>query len=534
MAVAVEVGRGVAAWRAVATTDVSTGLADTEVDPVVASPRQAVLAAGGVGRAVGDLVEVGAGVSHMGTLQISPHRRIAAWLPSIAAMRRATDGAMRRLARLLIRIFFRRIELEGFADLPVDVPTVVVANHINGLVDALLLLMATLPSFPHFLGKSTLFRILPLWPFLKLAGVVPVYRAKDGESTARNESSFRTCRRLLVQRGQVALFPEGISHDESMLQPLKTGAARIALGAAVDDGVTGVVIVPVGLSYDAKATFRSRALVQVGAAREAERWADRYRADGHQAARDLTAELADALATVGPSYRSWVQAMQFRQIAEIVARRVGVRRVGAPRVGIRRVRAPLMDRGRVGAGAAGDVDLAPVEAMARRLAATEAAGRRGAELAALLDASGVYERDLALIGLSDKQVSPMITGSPAAGTHMVDGAGGGRPAGRRRRSGGPRGALPDHEKAGRTAAQREHQGHRQAARVRGALRGGVRGSRGRDGRGVGPVGRTGRRHCGARLRLRRRAVGRAGENGSGAWWPGRGFCGSDEPCWGRC
>ena len=52
--------------------------------------------------------------------------------------------------------------------------------------------------------------------------------------------------------------------------------------------------------------------------------------------------------------------------------------------------------------------------------------------------------------------------------------------------------------------------------------------------GEGPVGRTGRRHCGARLRLRRRAVGRAGENGSGAWWPGRGFCGSDEPCWGRC
>ena len=93
---------------------------------------------------------------------------------------------MRRLARLLIRIFFRRIELEGFADLPVDVPTVVVANHIYGLVDALLL-MATLPRFPRFLGKSTLFRILPLWPFLKLAGVVPVYRAKDGESTAQRE-----------------------------------------------------------------------------------------------------------------------------------------------------------------------------------------------------------------------------------------------------------------------------------------------------------------------------------------------------------
>src|SRR5580700_7113564 len=128
---------------------------------------------------------------------------------------------MRRLARLLVRIFFRRIEVEGVDGLSADGPTVLVANHINGLVDALLL-MATLPRFPHFLGKSTLFRIPPLWPFLKLAGVVPVYRARDGESTARNDGSFRTCRRLLAHGSEVALFPEGISHDESMLQPLKT------------------------------------------------------------------------------------------------------------------------------------------------------------------------------------------------------------------------------------------------------------------------------------------------------------------------
>src|SRR5580658_3947302 len=137
---------------------------------------------------------------------------------------------MGAFARLLVRIFFRRIEVEGAEYLVAGTPTVLVANHQHGLVDGLLL-MATLRRFPRFLGKSTLFRILPLWPFLKLAGVVPVYRASDGESTARNDSSFRTCRMLLAHGQQVALFPEGISHDEAMLQPLKTGAARIALGA---------------------------------------------------------------------------------------------------------------------------------------------------------------------------------------------------------------------------------------------------------------------------------------------------------------
>ncbi|HEY7948416.1 MAG TPA: 1-acyl-sn-glycerol-3-phosphate acyltransferase, partial [Acidimicrobiales bacterium] len=322
-------------------------------------------------------------------------------------MRRAADGAMRGLARLLIRIFFRRIEVEGLRDLPAAGPCVVVANHINGLVDALLL-MATLPRFPRFLGKSTLFRILPLWPFLKLAGVVPVYRAKDGESTARNEGSFRTCRLLLAHGSQVALFPEGISHDESMLQPLKTGAARIALGAAVDDGVPGVVIVPVGLSYDAKATFRSRALVHVGVAQPVDPWADRDRTDGHQAVRDLTAEMADRLGRVSPTYRSWMQATVFRQIAEVVARptvsQPGTTRPTAAQPGTTPPRADSQGSAERSTTRAGDVELARREATARMFAEAEESGQQGLELAALHEAYGHYERDLALIGLTDEQV----------------------------------------------------------------------------------------------------------------------------------
>jgi 1-acyl-sn-glycerol-3-phosphate acyltransferase len=314
---------------------------------------------------------------------------------------------MRSLARLLVRVFFRRIEVEGMEALSAPVPTVLVANHINGLVDALLL-MATLPRFPRFLGKSTLFRILPLWPFLKLAGVVPVYRAKDGEATQRNESSFRTCRAMLAQGAEVALFPEGISHDQSMLQPLKTGAARIALGAAVDDGVDGVVTAAVGLAYDAKARFRSRALVRAGTIEGMDRWVGPYRHDPHQAVRDLTADLADRLMAVSPTYRSWVEADEWRRIAEVVLRPMG--------------------------SGTTEVDLGAIEATARLLAEAEEAAERGVpdggagpgsngpesngpesngpesngrgnDLAALRRAFADYERDLALVGLSDGQLT---------------------------------------------------------------------------------------------------------------------------------
>src|ERR1700722_8269545 len=116
---------------------------------------------------------------------------------------------MGALAAILVHVFFRRVELEhGEAVVP-GVPTVLVANHTNGLVDALLL-MAALGRYPRFLGKLTLFKILPLWPFLKPAGVVPVYRSKDGESPSKNAAAFAMGRRILAQGAIVAVFPEGI------------------------------------------------------------------------------------------------------------------------------------------------------------------------------------------------------------------------------------------------------------------------------------------------------------------------------------
>ena len=53
----------------------------------------------------------------------------------------------------------------------------------------------------------------------------------------------------------------GTSHSDPALRPLKTGAARIALGAGTSQPVT---IVPVGLFYSMKGTFRSEALVFFG------------------------------------------------------------------------------------------------------------------------------------------------------------------------------------------------------------------------------------------------------------------------------
>jgi len=231
---------------------------------------------------------------------------------------------MTRLARLLVRVFFRRIDVEGADRMPADGPLVLVGNHINGLVDGLVL-MAALPRYPRFLGKATLYRILPLAPFLHLAGVVPVHRAKDaegvsGRAVTRNDTAFRTSRELLAAGGLVAVFPEGISHDEARLQPLRTGAARITLGAAFDDGVTGVMTQAAGLIYADKGRFRSQALVRIGSPKGVAQWAQAYEDDPVAAVRALTDRLGQQLAAVAPMYDSRQDELAYRRVASIAAR----------------------------------------------------------------------------------------------------------------------------------------------------------------------------------------------------------------------
>jgi glycerol-3-phosphate O-acyltransferase/dihydroxyacetone phosphate acyltransferase len=87
---------------------------------------------------------------------------------------------------------------------------------------------------------------------------------------SQNLRTFEACRQLLRQGRCIALFPEGLSHNSTKLMPIKTGAARIALGAisveanADESEAFDLKIVPVGLYYTSKTSFRSEALIRFG------------------------------------------------------------------------------------------------------------------------------------------------------------------------------------------------------------------------------------------------------------------------------
>lgn len=170
----------------------------------------------------------------------------------------------RALFGLVLRIFFRRIEVSGLANVPRDGPVIFVLNHPSGLIDPAFLLCLA-PRRVAFLAKAPLFRMPVIATLCRAFEAIPVHRRQDaGAEPAHNRDTFEAARAVLATGGAIAVFPEGMSHSEPRLKPLKTGAARIALGAAATLTGLPLQIVPAGLYYRAKRTFRSAALLHFG------------------------------------------------------------------------------------------------------------------------------------------------------------------------------------------------------------------------------------------------------------------------------
>jgi glycerol-3-phosphate O-acyltransferase/dihydroxyacetone phosphate acyltransferase len=221
---------------------------------------------------------------------------------------------VKRLAKALLALFFRRVEVTGLSALPERGGGLLLAWHPNGMIDPALVL-AAFPRRVVFGARHGLFR----WPLLGAilkSVAVPIYRRQDlarsaDEAGAKrgNEASLGALADAVAGGSFAMLFPEGDSHDQSRPLELKTGAARLYLDALArcraraarergDSGPSAPWVIPVGLHYDGKRFFRSRALVVFHAplAIDAEIVrAEASEEERREAARRLTERFAAAL-----------------------------------------------------------------------------------------------------------------------------------------------------------------------------------------------------------------------------------------------
>ncbi|MDB4948508.1 MAG: hypothetical protein JWM27_1157 [Gemmatimonadetes bacterium] len=220
-----------------------------------------------------------------------------------------------QLAGFALRTFYR-VSADG-GRVPREGPVLLVANHPNSLLDPAMV-VATAGRPVRFLAKAPLFTDPLVGWLIRGSGSIPVHRKVDDPARmGGNDDTFRAVRAALAEGFAVGIFPEGTSHSEPSLVPLKTGAARIALGAVPLVGGP-FAIIPVGLSFREKEVFRSDAMAVVG---RPVPWGDLAQAgEGDvDAVRELTRRIDQALHDVTVNLERWEDAPMVETAEEVYA-----------------------------------------------------------------------------------------------------------------------------------------------------------------------------------------------------------------------
>ncbi|MBW2461925.1 MAG: 1-acyl-sn-glycerol-3-phosphate acyltransferase [Deltaproteobacteria bacterium] len=208
--------------------------------------------------------------------------------------------ALRRGLTLGLELYFVDIKSTGRRRIPAEGPVILAANHPNSIMDTVVLGSQTTRTI-SYLARSGLFDNPAVSLLFRNAGVIPIYRRQDSPQDGpapddANADSFRAAYEVLEGGGTIGIFPEGRNAPERHVRELKTGTARIALGAeAKNDWTLGVKIVPVGLNFEDRDRYLTRVLVRFGEPIDARDFRAAFEADERQAARAMTDRIQEGI-----------------------------------------------------------------------------------------------------------------------------------------------------------------------------------------------------------------------------------------------
>lgn len=166
--------------------------------------------------------------------------------------------------------FHRTVEADGLEHVPAPgTPTIIVANHQNGLMDPLVLCTLLPHHQIHWLTRSDIFYKPVVRFFLFSFNMLPIFRRRDrlADIGERNQRIFEICVERLNLGAVIGLFPEGNHHGERSLRPLKRGVIDMLNLAQTTHAnlAENTVLLPVGLDYEDYGTLRRRLRYRIGA-----------------------------------------------------------------------------------------------------------------------------------------------------------------------------------------------------------------------------------------------------------------------------
>jgi len=200
------------------------------------------------------------------------------------------------LIQITTRVFFRKIEVRNKSLIPSSGPMIICANHPSTFMDPIVI-AAQIKRPIYFLSKGALFKSKIAASLLSALNMIPVHRQQDGPPKAgANEDTFIKCYEHLEKGGVIMIFPEGVSLTERKLKEIKTGAARIALGAeARNDFKLNVNVLCVGLNYQEPHKFNRDLFLNIEEPIDVSQYKVEYSNDTFKTAHSLTDKIRERM-----------------------------------------------------------------------------------------------------------------------------------------------------------------------------------------------------------------------------------------------
>lgn len=234
------------------------------------------------------------------------------------------DRIIKRIISWVISLLYHRVEVRQAPGLTGSGPELANGSHFGGFSDPLLLAYA-MDRVPRFVARDVIWKNPIARAVVNWIGAIPVHKPDDGGPTS-NDQMFSSCYQALAEGELVSIFPEGITVDDPSIASIKTGSARIALGARAS-GVTGLRLVSAGIHYENKAALRSEVFIDIGWAIDLDDEIDRYvdpgepaDASNREAVRRLTDDMEVRLRKAAPDFEDWTLARSLSSAAAVALR----------------------------------------------------------------------------------------------------------------------------------------------------------------------------------------------------------------------
>lgn len=234
---------------------------------------------------------------------------------------------LRWSARRALRWFYRETVVVPVGVVPNTGPVLYVGNHPNDLPDVLLGLQAC-PRHVRYLATIAAGAGGAAGKGYEAMGVIPVTRVRDArkmramgvDMAAVNAEAGRRMAQAFSQGHVVGVFPQGGVHDHPQIGRLRTGVAMMALKALDNGSVFDVMVVPLGIQYEAPRTGGSDAMAVVGRGWSLRGWRAERLAQGLEAGVSaLTDELRTTLLGVTRNAPDWESRTECDELVAAVA-----------------------------------------------------------------------------------------------------------------------------------------------------------------------------------------------------------------------